>query len=191
MPDAEVYLLRHGQTEWNAEGRFQGKLDSPLTALGVAQAEAYGRRLAPLAESLDAVVVSPLGRARRTSEVIRSMGAFPTEQLDERFSEVSLGSWDGLTHVDINACWPGQLEGASSFDWYFRSPDGERYEEAAARARDWLSDVTGIVVAISHGLMSRILRGTYLGLSEGDALRLQATQGHVWHLSGGSVTTLS
>jgi broad specificity phosphatase PhoE len=105
-------------------------------------------------------------------------------------AEVSLGSWDGLTHVDIDACWPEQLDGATSFDWYFRSPDGESYEEACARGREWLSETRGRVLAITHGLMSRILRGAYIGLSEADALRLPVAQGQVWHLAEGAIRTL-
>jgi broad specificity phosphatase PhoE len=190
MADPEVYLVRHGQIEWNAVGRFQGRLDSPLTPQGRAEAATCARLLAPIAGSLDAVVVSPLGRARQTSEIILSMGTFPRPQADARLSEVSLGSWDGLTHVDIDACWPGRLDGATSFDWYFRSPDGESYAAAYARARDWLSDATGTVLAITHGLMSRILRGAYLGVSEADALRFSVAQGTVWHLAEGSITTL-
>lgn len=190
MAEAEIYLVRHGETEWNASGRFQGRLDSPLTPRGVAQAENCARRLAPLAETFGAFVVSPLGRARQTSSIIRSVASFPTEQVDGRLSEVSIGSWDGLTHVDIDACWPGLLDGATSFDWYFRSPDGEHYAHAAARARDWLDDLTGRVVAITHGLMSRIIRGTYLGLAEDDALRLPVTQDAIWRLAEGSTRML-
>jgi broad specificity phosphatase PhoE len=77
VANPEVYLVRHGQTEWNAVGRFQGKLDSPLTSQGRAEAAICGRLLAPVSGSLDAVVVSPLGRAQQTSEIIVSMGTFP------------------------------------------------------------------------------------------------------------------
>ena len=190
MAKAEIYLLRHGETEWNATGRFQGRLDSPLTTRGVAQAEKFAQRLAPWAATFSAFAVSPLGRARQTSSIIRSAGSFPPEQIDERLAEVSIGSWDGLTHVDIDACWPGLLDGATSFDWYFRSPNGENYADAAARARDWLDDLTGKVVAITHGLMSRIIRGTYLGLSKDDTLHLPVTQDAIWYLAEGSSTTI-
>ena len=190
MADSEVYLVRHGQTEWNAAWRFQGRLDSPLTQQGRAEAATCGRILAPMAGSFDAVAVSPLGRALETSEIILSMATFPRPQVDARLCEVSLGSWDGLTHVDIDACWPGRMDGATSFDWYFRSPDGESYEAAYARARGWLREATGTVLAITHGLMSRILRGAYLGVSEADALRFPVAQGTVWHLAEGTITTL-
>jgi probable phosphoglycerate mutase len=187
---AEVYLIRHGQTEWNAGGRFQGKLDSPLTVRGIEQAQTAGRKLASLAHTIDAVFVSPLGRARQTSAIIRSMSSLPPEQVDERLREVSIGSWDGLTQMDIEACGPGLLDGATNFDWYFRSPDGERYGDAIGRAQEWLGDAKGTVLAITHGLMSRIIRGAYLGLPQAEALQLTVDQDSIWCLTDRSITTL-
>ncbi|MFT3968243.1 MAG: histidine phosphatase family protein, partial [Sphingobium sp.] len=147
---AEIYLLRHGETEWNALGRYQGKLDSPLTARGIAQAEACGRRLAAIPATVDAFFSSPLGRAKQTASIIHAHGSYPEIREDRRLAEVSTGSWDGLTQIDIDACWPGLLDGANPFDWYFRSPDGENQDAAIARVRSWLDAVDGIVVAISH-----------------------------------------
>jgi broad specificity phosphatase PhoE len=187
---AEIYLVRHGETEWNASGRFQGILDSALTRRGISEAQQCGRKIAPMASNFDKFLVSPLGRARQTSKIIRSSASFPPEEVDPRLREVSVGSWNGLTHVDIDACWPGALDGSSAFDWYFRSPDGERYEDAAVRARQWLDDLRGTVLAITHGLMSRIIRGRYLGLEEQDALQLPVTQGVIWRLSNGEVTAI-
>lgn len=138
MGAAQIYLLRHGETEWNALGRFQGHFDSPLTAKGRAQALAAGRRLNDLAPQADTIVSSPLGRARQTVEIISSLNEYPTAHWDDRLAEVSIGSWDGLTHIDIEACWPGKLDGSSPFDWFFKSPDGEPYASVVARARDWL-----------------------------------------------------
>jgi hypothetical protein len=67
----------------------------------------------------------------------------------KRIREATIGSWDGLTHADIDARWPGLLDGSSPFDWYFRAPNGEGYDEAVNRVAEWLSEVQGIVVAIS------------------------------------------
>lgn len=190
-PPAQIYLLRHGETEWNAAGRFQGHLDSPLTARGVKQAQAAGRRLAALAVAPGAFFASPLGRARHTAEVVRSLGDYPTIRWDSRLAEVSLGCWDGLTPVDIDAEWPRALDGASPFDWYFRSPDGESHDEAAARVAEWLAEVEGVVVAVTHGLLSRIIRGLYLGLPREHALELPVGQDGIWLLSEGEVTSLA
>jgi probable phosphoglycerate mutase len=183
----EIYLIRHGQTEWNAQGRFQGKLDSPLTDTGVRQAEAIGRRLAGLDLSFDAFVTSPLGRTRQTAAIIAGCVHLPAAQLDDRLAEVSLGSWDGLTHIDIDAQWPGLLDGSTPFDWFFRSPDGESYDAAFQRAECWLHERQGVTVAVSHGLVSRIIRGAYSGLSETEALSLSVPQDVIWRLSSGRI----
>jgi probable phosphoglycerate mutase len=187
----EIYLIRHGETEWNAQGRFQGKLDSALTGTGVSQAEAIGRRLAELNLSFDVFVSSPLGRTRETAAIISGSANLPAAQYDDRLAEVSLGSWDGLTHIDIDAQWPGLLDGSTPFDWFFRSPDGESYDAAFERSECWLREQQGVTVAVSHGLVSRIIRGAYSGLAKTDALSLPVPQDVIWRLSDGRIEPIS
>jgi broad specificity phosphatase PhoE len=187
MPMNEIYLIRHGETEWNAQGRFQGKLDSPLTDTGARQAEAIGRRLAGLDLSVEAFIVSPLGRTCQTAAIIAGLAHLPAAQLDHRLAEVSLGSWDGLTHIDIDAQWPGLLDGSTPFDWFFRSPDGESYDAVLQRAERWLDERQGVTVAVSHGLVGRVIRGAYSGLSRTEALRLPVPQDVIWKFSSGRI----
>lgn len=181
MTPAEIYLLRHGETEWNTEGRFQGHLDSQLTSKGIMQAKAAARRLVPVARTINAMFSSPLGRAQQTTDILRSRASYPPVQFDDRLQEVSVGSWDGLTHIDIDAQWPGLFDGTSPFDWFFRSPDGEPYDVAAERVLAWLSGLDGTIIAVSHGLLSRIIRGIYLGLPQEQALQLPVPQDVIWH----------
>lgn len=188
---SEIYLIRHGETEWNAQGRFQGKRDSALTDNGIQQAEAIGRRLARLGLSFDAFLTSPLGRTRQTAAIIAERANCPAAQCDDRLAEVSLGSWDGLTAIDIDAQWPGLLDGATPFDWFFRSPDGESYDAAFQRAEGWLRDRQGVTLAVSHGLISRLIRGAYGGLTKADALRLPVPQDVIWRLSGGRIEPIT
>lgn len=188
---AEIYLIRHGETEWNAAGRFQGQLDSPLTSHGKAQANAYGARLAQLGVRFDSVIASPLGRTRQTAAIIATCGRFPPVSFDERLAEVSVGSWDGLTHIDIDAQWPGLLDGTNPFDWFFRSPDGESYEAVYARSNEWLGAQRGTVLAISHGLVGRIIRGAFLNLPQDDALALPVPQDIIWRLANGRIEPIS
>ena len=187
----EIYLIRHGETEWNAVGRFQGKLDSTLTNAGITQAKDCGERLSALGIKFDTLIASPLGRTRQTASIVASCGRFPEAQYDDRLAEVSVGSWDGLTQIDIDAQWPGRLDGPTPFDWFFRSPDGESYEAAFERATEWLGDAQGKVVAISHGLIGRILRGAYLGLPKRDALSLPVPQDVIWRLAKGQMEAIS
>lgn len=185
-----IFLVRHGETEWNATGRYQGHLDSPLTPRGMAQAEALGESLAAIPEIIDTVFVSPLGRARETLEIIARNGLLPQAQSDQRLMEVTAGAWDGLTQEDIDAQWPDALNGATPFDWYFRSPDGESYDAARVRALSWLNDVRGTVIAVSHGLIGRIIRGAYLNLPKERGLSLPVPQDVVWKLAGGKIVAL-
>ncbi len=185
-----IFLVRHGETEWNATGRYQGHLDSPLTPRGMAQAEALGESLAAIPEIIDTVFVSPLGRARETLEIIARNGLLPQAQSDQRLMEVTAGAWDGLTQEDIDAQWPDALKRATPFDWYFRSPDGESYDAARVRALSWLNDVRGTVIAVSHGLIGRIIRGAYLNLPKEHGLSLPVPQDVVWKLAGGEIVAL-
>lgn len=101
----QVLLVRHGRSEWNAEGRWQGRADAPLSAAGAAEAKAAAARLAGLGPK--AVACSPLSRARATAEVIASeLGLEPlhvTPGLEER----DVGPWSGRTAQEIDATWPG------------------------------------------------------------------------------------
>jgi probable phosphoglycerate mutase len=187
----DIYLIRHGETEWNAQGRFQGRLDSALTNTGVKQAEAIGSRLAGLELSFDAFITSPLGRTRQTAAIIAGLAGLPAVQCDDRLAEVSLGSWDGLTDIDIDAQWPGLLDGSTQFDWFFRSPDGESYDAVFQRAECWLRERQGVTVAVSHGLISRLIRGAYIGLPKTEALNLPVPQDVIWRLSNGRIEPIS
>ena len=187
---SDIFLLRHGETEWNAEGRFQGQRDSPLTAHGRAQAAQLGRILVRTFAGgpMPPFHVSPLGRTQETAAIIRTVVDGPERvSIEPRLQEVSTGAWDGLTIQEIEAGWPGALEGTDHFDWYFRSPDGETLDAALGRIRSWLSELQGPVVAVSHGLLGRLVRGAWLGLPEKEMLCLPVPQNVVWHLSSAGV----
>jgi probable phosphoglycerate mutase len=89
--------------------------------------------------------------------------------------------------MDIDAQWPGRLDGTTPFDWYFRSPDGESYDVAMARVTQWLNSLQGVVLAVSHGLAGRLIRGAYLGLTKDHALGLPVPQNVIWRLANGRV----
>jgi broad specificity phosphatase PhoE len=189
-----ILLVRHGETEWNVQRRYQGRSDSPLTERGIAQAHAIGRLLggSPDAEAAQ-IIASPLGRAQRTAEIIREhLPATPEVQVDNRLRELSLGSWDGLTYEQIAAGCPGVFDGRGRYDWYFRAPDGERYDAFVARLADWLceEDAASAIVVVTHGIVSRLLRGLYARLPRETALMLPVPQDRVFRLSGGSIEEL-
>jgi len=133
------------------------------------------------------LVASPLGRVRETTSIMKSFGNFPETKWEPRIAEVSVGSWDGLTHVNIEAQWPGRLDETTPFDWFFRSPDGESYDVAMGRVYQWLDSLRGTVLAVSHGLIGRLIRGAYLNLGKEDALGLPVPQDIIWRLAKGAV----
>ena len=186
------YLTLHGETEWNRERRFQGQLDSPLTEHGVQQARRMGVTLRELLGNATGYVVvsSPLGRARRTAEIICDILEIDSRQIetDTRLAEINLGSWAGRTY-EVEARRPRPLDGAGRNDWYFRSPDGETLDDLTTRVRQWLSDTArrDRVIAVSHGVTSRILRGIYAGIAESQALTLEVSRDAVFRLHDGSI----
>jgi broad specificity phosphatase PhoE len=188
-----IFLVRHGETEWNRSRRYQGWGDSPLTARGVAQAEAMGRRLYALPEAAAAdIVASPIGRALRTAEIIAEcLGRHTPLHFDERLKEISLGSWDGLHRNEIAARSPGIFD-RDYFEWYFRTPDGETYDEFAARVGSWLAEAGDApLIVVTHGIVTRVLRGLYADLPRHVALSLPVPQDRIFRLAAGGVEEIA
>jgi broad specificity phosphatase PhoE len=98
-----LVVLRHGETTHNAAGIWQGQLDSPLSDLGLRQADAVGAAVAALAP--DRIVTSDLARARVTAESVGRATGIPVE-LDPRFREIHAGAWQGLTSAEVAQRWP-------------------------------------------------------------------------------------
>jgi len=189
-----IYLLRHGETEFNATGRYQGALDSPLTQRGTAQARALGRRLATLLgaapEGYD-MIASPLGRTRETARLVAlEIGVDPARiSFDDRLREITLGAWDGLTREEIDIGWPGAVEAAGRHEWYYCGPGGETFEQTQARLGTWLAEQRRErpLVVIAHGAVSRVLRGLYADLSREVTVALEVPQDALFRLKDGYI----
>lgn len=184
-----IYLVRHGETEFNRERRLQGHVDSALTDLGRRQAEAVGRRLRELIGNEPGwrILTSPLGRARRTAEIIATaVGTTPVE-IEPRLIELSWGAWDGRLRSELAAACPEF--GASN--WAFHAPTGESYPAMCARLSAWLADLPPAgerrVVAVSHGVTGRVLRGLYAGLPTETVMAHDAPQDAIFQLADGQV----
>lgn len=185
-----IYLVRHGQTAFNREGRLQGHVDSPLTELGRAQARQAGETLKRLINGDGGwrIVCSPLGRARATAEAIgQALGVGEIEE-DARLMEVSWGEWDGRLRAEVQAQDPEAFAGTG---WMFQAPTGERYDGVVSRLSGWLADLPPEgdrrVIAVSHGVAGRVLRGLYAGLPREEALALAVPQDAVFRLRGGAI----
>ena len=105
---ARLLLLRHGQSEWNAKGLWQGQADPPLTPHGEEQARAAAAWL--IGHGFTGVVSSPQQRARRTAELLAEVLGLPEPELDDDLREREVGDWSGKSHDEINRLWPGQLD---------------------------------------------------------------------------------
>ena len=191
-----MFLALHGQTEWNRDGRVQGHLDSPLTEHGRRQAVTAARILAGqhLVPGTFEIACSPLGRTRETARIIATKLGFDPSAIrsDERLREVSLGQWEGHTHAELEARWPESMAGSNRYNWFFRSPDGETYDDIARRLGGWLEAHAhhDRLVIVTHGIASRVLRGLYGRLSIEDALRSEVSRDAVFRLANGQIEKL-
>jgi broad specificity phosphatase PhoE len=194
-----IYLMRHGETVWNRDGRLQGRLDSPLTARGLDQARLMGgtlaRRIARGERTDWTIIASPLGRAQHTARIIADILGIAASAIasDERLAEVDIGRWAGLDMEEIESCSPGALDGTTRNDWHFRSPDGESHTATTERIAAFLAATANRerLIVVAHGVTGRILRGLYLALPSVAALELEAPQDAIFRLSGGAVERIA
>ncbi len=192
-----VLLLRHGETVSNREGRVQGHRDSPLTPAGVEQARRAGRTLARLIGDAAGwrVVSSPLGRCARTTGILCEVAglSFASIRFDPRLAEIDTGSWSGLTKAELDARDPALMTGRGLEHWAFKAPGGESHAALSARLADWLGALTpdDRVVAVSHGIAGRVLRGLYLGQDPDAAMRADSPQTALFRLAGGQVERIA
>ena len=189
-----LYFSRHGETEANREKRYSGRRDTPLTEKGRGQARAVGEILKSevgMRPQL-AFVSSPLRRARTTMEIIRETLGLPPGgyTTDKRIEEIDLGLWDQRTDAEARALDPALFDARGADKWHVHVPGGENYAEVAARAADWAQSLAADTFAVSHGALTRILRGLLLGLNWQAMSSLDEPQGVVFRVQGNSVTRL-
>jgi probable phosphoglycerate mutase len=161
----ELWVVRHGETEWSATGRHTSVTDVPLTPAGEEAARAIGRRLA--GTRFDLVLTSPLQRARRTAE----LAGFPDAEVDADLAEWAYGDYEGITTETIRETVPGWTV------WTHPSPGGERADEVGRRLDRVVARVRahgGRVLVVGHGHASRVLAARWLDqpVEEGRFFRL-------------------
>ncbi|HXX50759.1 MAG TPA: histidine phosphatase family protein [Xanthobacteraceae bacterium] len=191
-----LYYVRHGETDFNLEGRLQGRLDTELNAHGRRQAAECGMLLHELfardqrqAREL-AYLSSPLTRARQTMEVLRAtLGLDPFEyDIDERLVEIAYGNWEGLTLPEIEAQTMGVLAERDRDKWDFAPPAGESYRQVASRIGDWHASLTRDTVVAAHGGGVRVLMALLDILPEEEATHAPIEQGVVYVFADGTMS---
>lgn len=185
MPDfPELYILRHGETEWNALGRMQGGLNSALNAQGKAQAARQAEILAAVDLTGFDVLSSPQGRAFETAAIAlaRRVSHLRT---DDRLAEIGVGEWSGRLRSEL-------AEGAADFDGpdgaldlYEMAPGGEGFPALEVRCATFLASLTRPSVLVTHGITSRMLRAIVTGKGRGGLAEMGGGQGVVFHLLNG------
>ena len=167
-----IYLFRHGETEWNTEGRRQGHKNSPLTSRG-----------------------KPLGRAKDTAIIIANELGISTNSIifDDRLMESSFGKWEGLTDYEVAARYPDSWKARTVDRWNTRPPSGESYADVNSRVGEWYNEVDLLLptIVICHGLTSRVLRGIYLGLSHQEVFELKEPHVGFFKLSDGTASYIA
>lgn len=190
MSPPAIYYIRHGQTDWNAELRYQGRMDIPLNDKGRAQALRNGRKLKALLEGREDLkfVASPLARARETMEIIRQQLHLPAEGyvVDDRLVEASYGDLEGRTLADFKASNPEVYRKRKLNRWYFQPPGGESQQMVLERVRAWADGLDGDTVVAGHGVVGRVLRHLLVGIEQETAAGFVFPQDRIFIWRDGS-----
>jgi broad specificity phosphatase PhoE len=196
MPAPVIYYIRHGETAWNAQGRFQGSQDIPLNELGRTQAVAAGSILADLiardgheAAALP-FVASPLGRARLTMELVRGTLRLPPDQyaVDDRLREIGYGQWEGLTLPEMKLHDAATFASRDLDKWGVAAPAGESYAAVTMRMREWSDSLVADTVTVAHGGTMRALMVALDVATPLEAAETPIEQGAVYVFSDGGMT---
>jgi broad specificity phosphatase PhoE len=190
-----LYFIRHGETDWNREGRLQGRTDTALNARGRKQAAAVALHLsgivrAPAGESpLTALpfVASPMQRTRQTIEILRDTlrldpGGYAP---DDRLKEIGFGAWEGRTWPEVRARDPIGARARDKDRWNFQPPGGESYAMVMERVSSWYDTLTEDTCVVAHGGIARVIMVLCGGISPEAAVKADIWQGKVLLVSDG------
>lgn len=166
MTYARILIWRHGQTDWNAEYRWQGKTDIPLNEIGLKQAETAAAAIELL--NPDAIVASPLQRARRTAEALAMRTNLPITT-DVRLRETDGGVWEGMTQTEIRAQYAAEIEAWFADPHLPAGLNGESPAEVGERMKSAIEEhakaqADGLLVVASHGGAARMGIISMMGL---------------------------
>ena len=167
----EVFLARHGETEWNLVGRRQGQLDVPLTAAGIEESKRLADRLRPL--PIDGVFSSPLGRAMATAQIYAEAFGLRVVSVEE-LAEIHHGAMAGLNRDEIDASFPDEMTRRAADKYHWQFPEGESYADGDLRAAAALHVIAAAgrvrPLVVSHEMIGRMLLRNLLDLTPMDAL---------------------
>ncbi|NOZ32739.1 MAG: histidine phosphatase family protein [Alphaproteobacteria bacterium] len=192
----EIYFVRHGQTDWNAAGRFQGRMDIPLNDIGRAQADANGPLLRQLVERDGRTIAdidwfaSPLSRASETVQRVAKAFApeIPEISFDDRLVEISFGEFEGRSAADLANEFPAEEALRQADKWAHKPPGGESYFEMTDRVAKFSERLVRPSVIVAHGGVVRVLRRLITGEEQQVISRWLPQQDAVFFFSDGKMT---
>jgi broad specificity phosphatase PhoE len=193
MSRVPLVFIRHGETDWNRELRFQGQKDIPLNDHGRRQAARNGRAVAGILASGEwRLFCSPLGRALETMQIVLREAQQPKRPFttDPVLMEVNYGDWEGRTLIEIGEDFPDQGRARDADKWGYVPPNGESYAMLAARTAGWLRTLDGPTCVVAHGGVLRALMHILGGLPAHDAPHLAVPQDRVILFTHSSVLTI-
>ena len=174
-----IILIRHGETQWNIEGRYQGQKDSPLTKKGREQSRLNALKLAKKIKNFDEVSFfsSPLGRAKASALIICQTLGIAEERIVfiKEIGEFDYGIFEGELKSFCQTTYATEFKAREADKWYYEIEGGESYELVTQRLKCWLAtlDLTKTAVIIAHEMINRALRGLYQGLPHEQILTLR------------------
>jgi len=187
-----LFLVRHGETDWNREGRLQGGQDIPLNDLGREQAVEAAGRLRNLVNGYDGLdfIASPMQRACETMEILRRQLGLPAKDYrrDERLKELTFGQWEGFTWREVRKAERELALMRERDKWSFVPPGGESYKMLAERLRPVLEGLMRETVLVSHGGVARAVLALVGEVSPGEAAMVDIWQGKILIIDAGKAS---
>lgn len=190
-----LHFIRHGETDWNREGRLQGQTDIPLNANGRRQAEALAahfgdpRALGSVRDRLATLpfFASPMVRAQQTMALMLGRLGMPEKPVitDDRLKEIGFGGWEGKTWPEIRALDPRGAAARDADKWGYVPPGGENYEMVMERVGHWLEALEGDALVVAHGGIARVILVLLARRNRNEAVKADIWQGKVLTFTGG------
>ena len=163
-----IILVRHGETDWNKEQVFRGRIDVPLNSTGLQQAKETGEALS--GQKIDAIYSSPLSRAIQTANGIALFHSHITIKETKGFIDIDFGKWQGMPHKDVKDEFKGLYDTWQREPHNLKMPDGEGLDDVRLRAMESLNHIlcshaSETVVIASHRVVNKVVLCAVLGLS--------------------------
>ncbi len=190
----KIYIVRHGQTDWNAGRRLQGQTEVHMNDFGRSQVANNAEKLKALLSApheLD-YVSSPICRARETMTIIRETLGLAREgyRTDDRLKELNYGAFSTYTWDELRAIRPQDVMDRFDNSWNYVIPEGECYAMLSKRVLDWLSEIKKDTIVAAHAGVSRVLQGHFIRYPQKDVAFLDAPQDRILVLNKGEIDWL-